>query len=77
MNGNCEVEKALIMALESQGVGVVAVFTESVGRSGSDSLPTSEAISKFLVKGDGKPLLDALVNLQFALLSSGGAVPTN
>jgi cobalamin biosynthesis Mg chelatase CobN len=33
VNRNCEVEDALIRELESLGVGVVAVFTESVGRS--------------------------------------------
>ncbi len=71
VNGNCDVEKALIRELERQGVGVVAVFTESVGRSDSGSLPTCEAISKFLIKPDGTALVDAVVNLQFALLSSG------
>jgi len=69
VNGNCEVEKGLIRALESQGVGVVALFTESVGWSDNGSLSTAEAVSKFLMREDGTPLVDALVSLQFALLS--------
>lgn len=72
VNGNCDVEKGLIRELERQGVGVLPVFTESVGRSDNgSSLPTSEAIAKFMMTQDGTPLVDALVNLQFALLSSG------
>jgi cobaltochelatase CobN len=73
VNGNCEVEKALIRELENQGIGVVPVFTESVGRSDSGSLPTAEVVSKLLMKDDGAAAVDALVNLQFAVLSGRGS----
>lgn len=72
VNRNCEVEDALIRELESLGVGVIAVFTESVGRSDNGALPAAEAISKFLIRDDGSVAVDALLNLQFAVLSSGG-----
>jgi cobaltochelatase CobN len=72
VNGNCDVEIALIRELENQGVGVVPVFTESVGRSDSGAPPTSEVISRLFMTEDGTGRVDALVNLQFALLSGGG-----
>ncbi len=63
VTGNLEVEKALIRALESSGMGVLPVFFYSLKDRSIGNLSGEEAIRKFLVKDDGIPLVKALVKL--------------
>jgi len=69
VNNNFEIEKALIREFERQGVGVIPVFTESVGRTDCGSRPSSEVLSEFFIDENGNSRIEALINLQFAVLS--------
>jgi cobaltochelatase CobN len=73
VTGNLEVEKALIHALEGHGMGVVPVFFYSLKDKSIGNLSGEEAIRKFLVKDDGKPLVAALVKLTVFFLGQKGS----
>jgi len=69
ITGNMEVERALIMALEERGLGVIPVFFYSLKDKTLGNLSGEEVVRKFLVKGE-RPLVEALVKLTSFFLGS-------
>ncbi|HID05834.1 MAG TPA: cobalt chelatase, partial [Armatimonadetes bacterium] len=69
ITGNMEVERALIVALEGRGLGVIPVFFYSLKDKALGNLSGEEVVRKFLVKGK-RPLVEVLVKLTSFFLGS-------
>ncbi|MBX6423118.1 cobaltochelatase subunit CobN [Thermosulfurimonas sp. F29] len=69
VNGEMEVERALIEEFEAQGLGVIPVFSYSVKDESLGSEGPGEAIRKFLL-ADGLPRIEALIKLVLFFLGS-------
>lgn len=63
MTGNLEVERHLVRALESRGMGVLPVFLYSMKDGNLGNLGGEEVVRKFFTDGDGKPRIEAVVKL--------------
>ena len=70
INKNLEVEDALIHELEKQGLGVLPVFSHSVGKTDFNSKASYEVVNDFFFDKQGKPRIDAFINLQSFFLVS-------
>ena len=66
---NLEVENSLIKKFENGGMGVIPLFSYSVKDSELGNKGNDELIKEFLIE-NGKPRVDALINLQSFFLSS-------
>ena len=69
--GDLEYQRAMVEALEKQGLNVICVFTNGMPNTqmGMPSIP--EVVQRFFCK-QGLPIIDALINvMKFSLTSSG------
>ncbi len=71
VNGNMEVERALITALEEQGLGVIPAFFYSIKDANLGNRSGAEVIEEYFVR-NGKPLVQGIVKLSSFFLASGG-----
>ncbi|MEZ0329250.1 MAG: cobaltochelatase subunit CobN [Dissulfuribacterales bacterium] len=69
VNKNLQVEDALIREIESLGLGVIPAFSYSVRDEGLGTRGSGEVVCEYFLK-DGRPRIDALINLQIFLLGS-------
>ncbi|MDY4921179.1 MAG: cobaltochelatase subunit CobN [Phascolarctobacterium sp.] len=72
--GDLTYQKAMVEALEKQGVNPICVFTNGMPNveMGMPSLPT--VVKTFFCK-DGLPIIDALINVMKFSMTSSGAMP--
>jgi len=74
VNGNMEVEKALIAELEAQGLGVIPTFFYSIKDAGMGNMNGAEVVERFFSVG-GRPFVQGVVKLtSFFLASHAGGV---
>jgi len=72
VSGSCEIESALITALEHEGLNVIAAFTYSIKDESLGTRGMSEIVEDFFTK-NGRPTVDAIIKLTpFMLGSSRG-----
>jgi len=76
VNGNLEIEKSLIAALEARGVGVLPAFYYSVQDATLGNLSGAEVIERFFV-ADGTPRVQAVVKLNAFFLAGGAGTGTD
>jgi len=69
INNNMEVERALVNELNRRGLNVLPVFSQSIGKTDFDSMPGYEVIKEYFLDVEGRPLIDAFINLQSSILS--------
>lgn len=67
VNGNLEVEDALIQKLESRGIGVIPVFSYGFVNLELGAWSNKQVIEEFFIK-NGKPVIDILVDFQSSFL---------
>ncbi|MGC9021904.1 MAG: cobaltochelatase subunit CobN, partial [Dissulfurimicrobium sp.] len=72
VNKNLGIEDTLIRKVESLGLVVIPVFSYSVRDDGLGTKGSGEVVCEYLLK-DGKPRIDALINLQMFLIGSSRA----
>ncbi len=72
LSGNTRYVDDLIEALESEGLGVLPVFTTGWRYEDINSPTKEDSIREFFVR-DGKPVIDVLVNVTFFFLLDHGA----
>lgn len=70
VNKNLGIEDALIRKIESLGLDVIPAFSYSVRDEGLGTKGSGEVVCEYFLK-DGRPRIDALINLQIFLLGSG------
>jgi len=71
---NIEIERSLISALESRGVGVIPAFLYPLKDPGIGNLSGVEAVERFFMQG-GKPLVNGVIKLtSFFLGNSRGEI---
>jgi len=70
VNGNLEVERSLIAALEARRVGVIPAFYYSVQDATLGNLSGAQVIERFFVEG-GAPRVQAVVKLNAFFLAGG------
>jgi cobaltochelatase CobN len=69
INGNMDVEKALVAELEAKGLGVIPIFFYSIKDASLGNLSGTEVIEKFFVS-DGMPVVNGIVKMTSFFLSS-------
>ena len=67
-NTDAALEKALIEALEDQGLDVLPVFSHGTPDKEAGALGPIETARRFFIDRDGSPRIHALINLQFFFL---------
>ncbi|WP_330873283.1 cobaltochelatase subunit CobN [Dissulfurimicrobium hydrothermale] len=72
VNKNLGIEDTLIRKVESLGLVVIPVFSYSVRDDGLGTKGSGEVVCEYFLK-DGKPRIDALINLQMFLIGSSRA----
>ncbi|MGV8074426.1 MAG: cobaltochelatase subunit CobN [Syntrophobacteraceae bacterium] len=73
VTGNMEVEKALIRALESRGLGVLPVFFYSLKDKNLGNLGGTEVIRRFMVRENGSSRVGVLIKLTTFFLGQKGS----
>jgi cobaltochelatase CobN len=71
VNGNMEVERALIASLEDRGLGVIPAFFYSIKDVNLGNRSGAEVIEDYFVH-EGKPLVQGIVKLSSFFLASSG-----
>lgn len=66
---NLDIERSLIQALESQGVGVIPVFVYALKDPGLGNLGGVEVVERFLVS-EGMPIVDGIVKMTVFFLGN-------
>lgn len=68
VSGNMDVERSLIEALEDRGMGALPVFFYSFKDGSLGNLGGEDVIRKFLLNGDGTPVIEAVVKMSVFFL---------
>ena len=71
VNNNLEIEDALIGELEKLGLNVIPVFSNSVKDREKGCKGSGEVVCETFLKENNTPRIDALIKMQFFLLSGG------
>ncbi|MEA3305787.1 MAG: cobaltochelatase subunit CobN, partial [Candidatus Omnitrophota bacterium] len=69
INQNMEIEQALIKELERRGLNVIPAFSQSIGKTDFNSKPGYEVAKEYFLDDNGRPVIDAFINLQSSILS--------